>query len=379
MTNSTFSRRLSFVKYIYEQGIEQLSKKSSISTALAILNFHDALEQFLMIVADELRFKFPQSIMGYWEEASKKEKSLPYKNDMSKLNKIRVSFKHYGILPNPDDCRDIQYKLHDFFVIVSKDILSVDYILISIADLIEYKDIKEHIKKAEGYLEQEKFEDSIVESAKAFGLFEKRTEGDVWHSFILKERSSSYLDFDIHKFKDESLRKMFMEVKERLEKITKYLNVVFLGIDTYRYQKFKLLTPVINITLGGRIYVHRTVGAFKSTYNLNAENAHFCINFVIDTVLKFQESSFGLFNRNNPHTIKTKNPGTKLYSYKEGIFKEIASVDKDNLFENAKLTLVLEQRKDYWRVSYNEKEAYIKMDDIEWIGETKRPFLFNKK
>lgn len=373
MNNNSYIKRLTYAKYIYLNGVENLHKRTSISGAVAILMFHDASEQFLMIIADKLGFKIPFGYMGYWEEAKKKGKSLPNKNDMSRLNKLRVNFKHYGIIPTFNDCRNAQHKLLDFFITVSNDILDVDFNKVSLAELIEYEDVKIYLKKAEKLIQEGKHEDSIVESAKAFGLFEKRTEGDVWHSHILKEKPFGDLGtFEIMKIENKKISKAFSEAKNRLDSITKYVNVLILGIDSFEYQKFRLLSPVINITLGGKIYVHRTGDAFKNIFNFNEENAQFCINFVIDSVMRFQERSFGLFNRNKPHTIKIKNPKTKLFSYVDGVFKEIKTVDEGEIFESAKLTLVLEKRKDYWRVIYKEKEVFIELNDIEWIRETKQ-------
>ena len=82
MNNNSYIKRLTYAKYIYLNGVENLHKRTSISGAVAILMFHDASEQFLMIIADKLGFKIPFGYMGYWEEAKKKGKSLPNKNDL---------------------------------------------------------------------------------------------------------------------------------------------------------------------------------------------------------------------------------------------------------------------------------------------------------
>ena len=42
MNGEVLLRRLAYTKYIYEQGIERLNKKTSVSSAMAILNFQDA-------------------------------------------------------------------------------------------------------------------------------------------------------------------------------------------------------------------------------------------------------------------------------------------------------------------------------------------------
>lgn len=365
-------RRLAYTKYIYEQGIELANKKTSISSAMAILSFQDASEQFLMIIADKLGFKPPNNYLDYWEEAKKKKKSLPNKNDMSKLNKMRVSFKHHGILPTFEDCKDIQYKLHDFFARVSHDILIVDFSRLSLADLIEFDEVKEYIKNAEKYIEHGNYEESITESAKALKLLEKKKEGDAWHSFILEQVSFNPLDdlVDFRRIDNELLIEALREVRNRLNDIIPNLNIILMGINIYKYQRFKLLTPIVHSMQDGSLSTGHIVDKYKHRLNYNEENALFCLNFVIDTGLKFQSESFGLINRNKFQTIKTRSDKTKVYSYVEKIWKEIGVVEKDKIFDNARLTLVFEEHKDYWRIDYKGEEGYLEVNDTDWIRET---------
>jgi hypothetical protein len=373
--NNNIKKRLTYTKYIYRQGVDLLAKRTSISTAMACLSFQDAAEQFLMIVADKLRFEPPHDFLVYWERAEKKGTLLPYKTEMAKLNRMRVSFKHHGIPPPYDDCKDIQYSLSNFFDIVSRDVLNENYADVSLGDIVEFEDIRSLLKNAETYLGQEKFEKSIVESAKAFGLFEKKAQGDIWFSHIIKEDSfdSVSSSFVSNGTKEDMERKKIQRrTDNRLTVLTRNVNVLLLGIDAYKYRKFKQLTPGVNITGGGKFYLYSGGGAFKNDYNFNYENASFCINFVVDTILKYQESTFGLFNRNIAHTIKIKGAGTRLFSYLEGKFSEIGIIEKGEIFENAKLTLVQEKSKDYWRVKYKDKEAYIEVNEAEWVEEAKK-------
>lgn len=174
MNSNKFIERLNYTKYIYETGIELLAKGTSITDAMSILFFHDASEHFLLIVADKLGISTNKvSFLNYWEKVESKKKHLPNKNDMSKLNQMRVSFKHHGILPNPDECRQIPYVLNSFFSSVSQDILGVDFSKISLADLVEYDDVNKILKKSEKFLNQGNYEESITESAEAFKLLEE--------------------------------------------------------------------------------------------------------------------------------------------------------------------------------------------------------------
>lgn len=368
--NDNIKKGLMFTKYIYSQGVEHLAKRSSISTAMAILCFHDASELFLMRVADNLGFKYPDQYLNYWTEASKKGTSLPHRNEMENLNRLRALFKHRGLVPTYDNCKSIQYSLSDFFHVVSRDVLNENYADISLSDIIEYEDVRTLSKNAERCLEQAKYKESIIESAKAFALFEKQAQGDAWYSHMIKENSlsgpTSSAIFD--STKEDRERKTILEsMQNRLSVVTHNLNVLLLGIDAYKYRKFTQLAPVVNIALGGRIYAHMRDNAFRNIYNFNYENASFCINFVVDAVLKYQENAFELFNRNIPHAIRIRESLTKVYSYSEGKFIEIGIVEKDEIFENTRLALVVGVGKDFWRILFKGKEGYVEASGVELI------------
>jgi hypothetical protein len=380
MNTKDFIKRLTYTKYIYNKGMEFLSQRTPVSDALSILLFHDASEQLLLIVADKLGISTTNiTFLDYWEKVKKKSKHLPNKNEISKLNKMRVGFKHHGILPNHEECRDISYVLNSFFSSVSHDILDIDFSNLSLADLINYDEVRDCIKNAENFLIQENFEESIVESAKAFAFLEKRMEGDYYHSFVISdlkafnglkeaERTISIgMDRDI----DKCYREGFREAREKLQEIIKNLNPLLLGIEIRKYQKFKLLTPVVNVSFPGQTYVSKG-GYYQNRFNFNKDNALFCINVVIDSALKFQTEPFGLFDERKTHIIKIKNAKTNVYSYKDNKFVKIGSVEKDEIFEKAKLVLVMDKHKDYWNIEYKDEEVYIELDDAEWIREKER-------
>lgn len=106
---------------------------------------------------------------------------------------------------------------------------------------------------------------------------------------------------------------------------------------------------------------------YKHRLNYSEENALFCLNFVIDTALKFQSESFGLINRNKFQLIKTKGDNIKVHSYVRGAFSEIGKIEKDKIIDHAKLTRLSDKGREFWKVNYENKEGYIELNDVEWI------------
>ena len=377
MNVKNFIKRLTHAKYIYDKSMESLSHRTPVSNAISILLFHDASEQLLLIVADKLGISTADiNFMDYWEKVKNKGKYLPSKNEMSKLNKMRVGFKHHGILPSHEECRDISYVLNSFFSSVSHDILDINFLNLSLADLINYDDVRDCIKNAENFLNQKNFEESIVESAKAFATLEKRLQGGYYQFFVISDlkafnglRDAEQITMGGDKDVERYYRKGFREAREKLQEIIKNLNSLLLGIDIYKYRRFKLLTPIVYSMQDESLHLVYITDIYKNRLNYNEENALFCINFVIDNALKFQMEPSGLFDQSKSHIIKIKNPKTKIYSYKDNKFVEVGFVEQGKTFENAKLVLIMDRHKDYWMIVYKDGVAYIEFDDAEWIRE----------
>jgi len=97
LINPNLLKRLTYAKYIFEQGKNFLNNKSPLFNSMSVLFFHDAAELFLSVIADKVSFKKPYNFMDYWKEAENKGKPLPNYNDLNTLNKIRVDFKHYVV------------------------------------------------------------------------------------------------------------------------------------------------------------------------------------------------------------------------------------------------------------------------------------------
>lgn len=80
-------------------------------------------------------------------------KELPFKAKLLRLNKIRVSSKHYGIMPSRSECEPLVVSIKEFFDEVSTSILGVNFSTVSTIDLLSERDSKQHLLEAKQYLE----------------------------------------------------------------------------------------------------------------------------------------------------------------------------------------------------------------------------------
>jgi len=339
LISANLLKRLTYAKYIFEQGKNSLNNKSPLFNSMSVLFFHDAAELFLSVIADLLSFKKPKEFKDYWKEAEKKGKPLPNYNELNALNKIRVDFKHHGITPSYDECLACENALVSFFTEASKDILGLDFSTITVTDLIEDINIKEHIKTAEKFKDEGEYYQSICESAIAFNYAEK-VAGDSWHSFLI---GKSYWDIkkivpslnysrSISTFRElggnfKNIEKSFKEVQSVSEELIRNINTILLGADIFKFKRFNLLTPRTYTDGKG---VVRIGGGIMSIYhnkvNFNHKNALFCVHFVIDTAMKIEQNPLDLVNINSPKLIKIKNEGAAFFQFIGNELKEAGHV-----------------------------------------------------
>jgi len=384
MTSTACLKRLGYAKYIYSQGVEHITHHTQLSNALAILSFQDATEILMLIIADELSYK-PGDFMSNWSEVEKKGKKLPLKNQMDRLNRLRVSFKHHAVLPNRDDVLDCQNNVRDFMVSATQSVLGLDFNSITLADLVENPTIRESLAEAEKALDLGQYEESMRLSAIAFAFIKREALGDHWHQFIMAGGSFELKDIDpkiLHISGSDAIERNFIGIKKGLarskrcfEDIIERLNPLLMGIDNFKFTRFRLLTPQTVIAMDGRT-PHQNLGwnPYLNKYNMNKENATFCFNFVIDTALKGQERALGLINAQAPDAVIVITDQASIYSLKERELEEIGRISKGSVFHVLdKVMSRVHNLIPYWTIEYSGGRALIKADDTEPVLTRKLP------
>ena len=289
-------KRLSLIKYLYKQGIEQSYQTETIA-AFSILNLHDSIEMFLKLVAENKNIKSDKfSFIEYWS----KIEGLTLKESMSNLNARRVNIKHKGLLPSKSDIEISRVNTTDFFEQNTKKFFDIDFYKISLLDLISYVSVREHLEKSQDFLDKGNFEDSIKNSSIAFeeliSTYEKSKSSWFHNSPFFFGKSLSFLSSyniglgrDLGGTQGRKIDEFIDNVKDSLEDIQKAVKILSLGIDYKKYSKFKLLTPNIRKTIDGE-YVLEIWRKKKWTKN----NCQFCIDFVFDCSQKLQEFDFDI-------------------------------------------------------------------------------------
>jgi len=280
--------RLSIAKYLYQLGYTQ-SKQSESVAFTSLLSFHDAVEIFLKLVAEQADIKSDNfSFLDYWDKIP----SLTLKESMRSLNVRRVNLKHKGILPAKQDLEISRVNVTDFFEQNSKIQFGINFKDISLINLVAYDSVRQYLEMSQKALAQNKFEDSIENVAYAFF--------DLIHTYEKSKKKNynkSLFDFGDSAFftmsTQNNLRKLDSGFADNMAKINKTMEalqnsvkIMCLGIDYKKYAMFQFLTPTVNRSTNK---LRATIYEYK---NWTFENCQFCIDFVIESSLKLQDFDF---------------------------------------------------------------------------------------
>lgn len=288
-------KRLVFIKYFYYSAVDN-SNKSEPMSFISMLMFHDNIELFLNLIAEHVNADVSEKtpFMVYWDKIKDKGIDLGQKVQMNRLNKVRVDLKHHFITPNESNIEEFRSNVKTFLEENTLKIFGIDFISISLADLIQYEETKENIKKAEECLNKDNILEALDFVALAYdkliNKYNKTIEKKYGASpFSFKERFTRVPALRVQgvgeinrdeRIAIESLQKAVNSIQLALQSIS-------IGIDYRNYFKFWLLTPSIYYKADGK---HHIIRRFYSETGIPTRNdAQFCINFVVESALTIQK------------------------------------------------------------------------------------------
>jgi hypothetical protein len=177
------NQQLLLVKYLYQQGEDALSERGMFSAGLAVSLFQDAVESLAWTIAKEVDadIKERDGFEGYWEAVkhgknNPARKELPPKTKMRDLNKARVNFKHYGVIPADGEAAKLQTYSEQFMVEACKEFFGVDFMSLSAIELIHDSNVSAHLRLAEQAIAKNEVDEAMTECALANGFIEDTIE-----------------------------------------------------------------------------------------------------------------------------------------------------------------------------------------------------------
>ncbi len=188
----TVLKKLCLAKNQYHLGLNNIQTANDFSICTGVILLQDAIETFLISVAEYLNIdiKEKDNFNTYIDKINKfiHPEKLPYRQQLTRLNKMRVSAKHYGIFPNVREVDSIIPAVSNFLFDTTQAILNSNFNSIDMTDALDNIETQKCMTKALFYYEDAKYGECLIECRKAI--------------FIDIEK-----DYDISKFANENIHK----------------------------------------------------------------------------------------------------------------------------------------------------------------------------
>jgi len=307
-------RRLSLIKHLYRVGLEKATLPDTISFT-SILLLHDAIDMFMNLAAEKKGIKKTGNtyVMNYFDLIPE----LTLKASVNKINKRRNTLKHDGIVPGKVEIEDTCSIAKYFFEENTKIIFDRDFNEVSIFDLITFEKVRQFLKAANNFYEDDKLETAAEAIAKAYFhllLIEESLTKNVvenpWYAntnkWLINDDKFFAKAFEPflegQKFKEPKTPDGYVEISEGVaslqqanQKAFSYifqsLRVFALGLDYKKYNHYESFMP---IAYRHNIETNKYTLAVRPHHprGMTKENILFAIDFVTDFALKIQEFKY---------------------------------------------------------------------------------------
>ncbi len=265
--------RILFAKKLYKDGESACNiENDQMIFSKGLLLLHDATENVLGAIADHLgaELKGNKYILDYFElikKADTDKRTLPYMIQIRNLNTIRNNIKHQGMLPDIKNNAHFPSTVYQLITDICQTYLSLDFNSISLKNLIRDKKVLKFINIAGKEIEDGMIKEGLL--CLAFAMY-----------YICE--SSTTLAVPGYLFKQEEV------IYTKPYGSEQTIDLLQNRVDPYLYHRFKNLTPLI----GKNTKTHKLTYYWDKDYghpaNWTERNAKFCLDFCIDTALKYQ-------------------------------------------------------------------------------------------
>jgi hypothetical protein len=279
-------QRLAYVRYLFREGVEQ-SKQPPPLRSRAITSFHDAVENFLGLVAQYLNVELKKNteFLGYWE-AIKPQHELPKKEQMKRLNDARVALKHNGTFPSSHQIEQARETVIDFLTTVTPKVFDVDIDSIDMVDLLTQPKTKQLLRDAQTHADVGDFMHASAGLGLAMEALMDHYAGRDAYARIPSPFAfgESIYHFDRPKKHGigQSLEASLAKTMDIVSELQVALRVISLGIDLPNYLRFSARVPLVNGFLDGR----KRYAVADSYQSITAEDYEWARHFVIESALR---------------------------------------------------------------------------------------------
>lgn len=288
--NEITAKRLAVIRHLFEKG-KTLSYECEPMNGLCLLPFHDSVEMFMKLCADEKGIQIPRNTM--FMDYFTKIPALQDKAQMDSLNSRRVSLKHHGQMPSSMDVELTRANVIDFYEHNTPIFFGCKLEDVSLEVLISYSSVKEYIQKYHEFMDVAEYTHAQAQCQIAFREFMNEYHRHYDRNFDLKAGPATRLDGLRKPYLEEKTDKYLETLKESIYELNEAIYVMSLGINYFRYNEFVAMGPSIYRSHSNPEKKYDYFVFMKELYT--EETARACYNFVMESILSLQGKNVFLY------------------------------------------------------------------------------------
>ena len=366
-----------FARELLEFSKDCFHTENPFANAAGIIFLQDSVEIFLLALAEHVgaEIKPKTSFDTYFALIEQRTTNPLPKSQLLKLNKQRVNIKHHAFSPPAIvDCKHFLHSVEDFFEDSSREYFKVQFQSISLIELLDEGEVKEHLKHAEANLKDKNYEDCLVNCRKA--IYKQIEWQYSIEAFKKRGASNQPLLFPFSLAPSFTKDKMYIDkyVQEPTDYIVideTHLNMELLkaGINPQEFWNVWSLTPEVFYEEEKSRWLVKHEFKILEGSNLK-ENAEYCFWKTANIVLKLQKLRQQIkMPPPSPKFIKLKRKGVYIYEKADrncGRATELPSKGARVMCDY--MTKGLENDDTYYHVVWvddNYVPGFIHKDDVE--------------
>ncbi len=275
------TKELLLVQYLFREASKALARNQANADGLSVSLLQDAAELMAVTVLRAISGEIPKIFDQFWDAVEKVNhngKRLPHRAAMQRLNKARVNFKHYGIIPAHTQAIDFEAHTERFLETTCADFFGVPLRSVSPADLIGDSDVSTHLRNAARKLENHDFNGVIEECAVA-----RHFAGEL----IAKVVPSVGTQYSLRQSGPNTMEAAFGNLAATVTAMRSFLLTTVLGLSMADQARLKSLLPGVSMSPFTKAYQLQYWHQGSPT----REDAEFSLRVVTDYALAVEEAT----------------------------------------------------------------------------------------
>lgn len=281
------SEQLLLAKRLFLIGADYADNDDPISAGVAVSLLQDSVEIFIWHLLKYLDAepKDNSPFTSYFDlvanaKNNAEKTSLPFKAKIIELNKARVGFKHYGNLPDISEAKKFRAYTEEFLAESCSAFFSIEFELLTLADLVPYENIRSRLKSAELKHKSADFKGAVEETAIAKAmLFELLA-----NYFPKPDRNLVRGDDILRHLPGLHGVRLFSYLSDYLSKTNEINVIAMLGIRISDYLIIQRLFPAAHQMASGNWQIQ-----YHARAEANKTNTLKAINMITNAAIRAKE------------------------------------------------------------------------------------------